>query len=159
MMVLVLVFLILNTPRLILGLIEVTEMNAVKKCFEQGKNYELTKETYILDFIARCLVILNSSVNFLIYCLAGSEFRSKLLIWMDWRRIEIMSRRREGRRLRKGNDTNERAELSCHGFTVLNLIWRQFNSVQFSILTGNKIKIVLGSKQPCWGLWGGGNKY
>ena len=132
MMVLVLVFLILNTPRLILGLIEVTELNIVKKCYEHGQNYEVPKQTYILDFIARFLVILNSSVNFLIYCLAGSEFRSKLFIWIGWRKMERMSRRGEGRRLRKGKELSEGAELSCDGLnsSKVNMDTIQFSSVQ-----------------------------
>ena len=78
MMVLVLVFLILNPPRLILGMIEVTQLTTVEECYEHGLDYHVSKQTYILDFLARFLVILNSSVNFLIYCLVGSEFRSKL---------------------------------------------------------------------------------
>ena len=78
MMVLVLVFLILNTPRLILGVIEVTQLKTVEQCYEHGLDYQVSKQTYILDFLARFLVILNSSINFLIYCLVGSEFRSKL---------------------------------------------------------------------------------
>jgi hypothetical protein len=128
-----LVFLILITPRLILGLIEVIELNTVKRCYEHGQNSEVLKQTYILDFIARFLVILNSSVNFLIYCMAGSEFRSKLLIWMGWKRIELMSRRREGRRLRKGKDTSEGAELSCDGLNSTKLIMEtiHFSSVQY----------------------------
>ena len=133
MMVLVLVFLILNTPRLILGLIEVTELNTVKKCYEHGQNYEVPKQTYILDFIARFLVILNSSVNFLIYCLTGSAFRSKLLIRMGWRRMERMRRRREGGRLRKGKETSEGAELSCDGLNSSKLITEtiQLSYVQY----------------------------
>ena len=78
MMVLVLVFLILNTPRLILGMIEVTQLSTVEECYEHGLDYHVSKQTYILDFLARLAVILNSSVNFVIYCLVGSEFRSKL---------------------------------------------------------------------------------
>ena len=113
MMVLVLVFLILNTPRLILGFIEVTKLNSVKKCYEHTQNYEVPKQTYILDFIERFLVTLNSSVNFLIYCLTGSEFRSKLVIWMGWRRMERMSSSREGMKLRIGKEISEH---SCEGF-------------------------------------------
>ena len=79
MMVLVLVFLILNSPRLILGLIEVTQLSAVELCYEHNLDYHISKETYILDFLARFLVIVNSSTNFLIYCLTGSQFRHQLV--------------------------------------------------------------------------------
>ena len=95
MMALVFVFLILNTPRLILGLIEVvetshfspcngnlyrqvTQLPRVEACYEAGLEYYMKKETYILDLLARFLVIINSSVNFVIYCLVGSQFRSEL---------------------------------------------------------------------------------
>jgi len=77
-MALVLVFLVLNTPRLILGLIEVTQLPRVEACYEAGLDYYIKKETYILDLLARFLVIINSSVNFVIYCLVGSQFRTEL---------------------------------------------------------------------------------
>ena len=79
MMVLVVVFLLLNCPRLALGLIEVTQLSEVAHCFQQGLDYHLYKETYLLDFTARFLVIINSSINVIIYCLAGSQFRNKLI--------------------------------------------------------------------------------
>ena len=79
MMVLVLIFLILNCPRLVLGLIEVTQLYSVELCYHHHLDYHIKKETYLLDFAARFLVILNSSINFIIYCLAGSQFRHKLL--------------------------------------------------------------------------------
>ena len=78
MMAIVLVFLILNIPRLILGIMEVVEIGTVEVCYELGLDYDVGKHIYILDFIARFLVILNSSVNFIIYCLVGSEFREQL---------------------------------------------------------------------------------
>jgi len=78
MMALVVVFILLNMPRLVLGLIEVLHMPTVEKCFEEDHDFHLGKTTYIVDFVARFLVILNSSVNFMIYCLVGSEFRGKL---------------------------------------------------------------------------------
>ena len=96
MMALVLVFLVLNTPRLILTFIEVrslykilnvynflfydqvTQLPMVETCYAAGLDYKLTKETYILDFLARFLVVVNSSVNFVIYCLVGSQFRAEL---------------------------------------------------------------------------------
>ena len=78
MLILVTVFLILNTPRLILGIVEVTQLSTVEQCYEQGLPYNISKQIYLLDFLARFLVILNSSINFIIYILVGSEFRSKL---------------------------------------------------------------------------------
>ena len=77
-LVLVMTFLILNSPRLILGLIEVTQLSTVEECYEHGLSYNISKMIYLLDFIARFLVILNSSLNFIIYILVGSEFRTKL---------------------------------------------------------------------------------
>ena len=79
MMVLVVVFLLLNCPRLVLGLIEVTQLSTVELCYQQGQDFNILKITYLLDFTARFLVILNSSVNFIIYCVAGSQFRHKLM--------------------------------------------------------------------------------
>ena len=78
MMVMVLVFLILNTPRIILGVMEVSELRNVELCYEKDMDYNMPKQTYIFDFFARFLVIINSSVNFLIYCVVGSEFRRQL---------------------------------------------------------------------------------
>ena len=85
MLILVTVFLILNTPRLILGIVEVTQLSTVEQCYEQGLPYNISKQTYLMDFLARFLVILNSSVNFVIYCLVGSEFRANLYTRRGWR--------------------------------------------------------------------------
>ena len=79
MMVLVVVFLVLNSPRLVLGLIEVTQLSSVELCYRHGLDYHIHKQTYLLDFAARFLVIVNSSINFIIYCLVGSEFRHHLM--------------------------------------------------------------------------------
>ena len=78
-MVLVMVFLLLNSPRLVLSLVEVTQLSTVEKCYKLGLDFHIYKTTYLLDFTARFLVILNSSINFIIYCMAGSQFRHKLL--------------------------------------------------------------------------------
>ena len=79
MMVLVVVFLFFNCPRLVLGLIEVTQLSTVELCYQHGLDFHIHKITYLLDFTARFLVILNSSFNFIIYCMAGSQFRHKLM--------------------------------------------------------------------------------
>ena len=100
MMVLVLVFLILNTPRLILGLVEVnflilfilttsflplkvTQLPRIETCYEAGLDYYQEKQTYIFDFLARLFVVINCSINFLIYCLVGSQFRTELSTMVD----------------------------------------------------------------------------
>ena len=54
MMVLVLVFLILNTPRIILGVVEVSQLRTVEQCYENDLEYHVTKQYYILDFFADC---------------------------------------------------------------------------------------------------------
>ena len=106
MMVLVLVFLILNSPRLILGLIEVTQLSAVELCYEHNLDYHISKETYLLDFLARLLVIVNSSTNFLIYCLTGSQFRHQLVDMLD-RVTGSTEHCREGRlRIARGRKDN-----------------------------------------------------
>ena len=78
MMAVVLLFLVFNIPRLILGIMEVVQIGTVELCYENGFEYDVGKEVYIVDIFARFLVILNSSVNFIIYCLVGSEFREEL---------------------------------------------------------------------------------
>ena len=98
MMVLVLIFLILNCPRLVLGLIEVTQLYSVELCYHHHLDYHIKKETYLIDFAARFLVIINSSINFIIYCLAGSQFRHKLLEILN----KISGKQREMRSKRLG---------------------------------------------------------
>ena len=61
-----------------LSCIQVTRLNTVEQCFEADEDYHVSKLTYILDFVARFLVVLNSSINFVIYCFVGSQFRIEL---------------------------------------------------------------------------------
>ena len=55
-----------------------TKLNTVEFCYESGRDYNISRETYIIDYIARFLTVVNSSFNFVIYCLVGSQFRSEL---------------------------------------------------------------------------------
>ena len=42
-------------------------------------NYSIPEWQLVMDQFARYLVVLNSSINFIIYCLAGNQFRSVLI--------------------------------------------------------------------------------
>ena len=65
MMALVLVFLLLNMPRLVLCLIEVLHLPTVEKCYNNKYNFYATKLTYVVDFIARFGV--KNSFDYIIY--------------------------------------------------------------------------------------------
>ncbi|XP_023346074.1 FMRFamide receptor isoform X2 [Eurytemora carolleeae] len=80
MTVLVVVFLGLNVPRLFLSFKEVTSIRTVEKCLDNGIFFNISEETYIADFIARLCAVLNSSINFIIYCMFGTEFRKQLFL-------------------------------------------------------------------------------
>ena len=105
MMVLVVVFLLLNCPRLVLGLIEVTQLSTVELCYQQGQDFNILKITYLLDFTARFLVILNSSINFIIYCVAGSQFRQKLMTILN-----LSTESAVGRKIRRNLGEEDQTE-------------------------------------------------
>ena len=79
MMVMVLVFLLTNFTRVLLGIQELLEYSDADWCYLHDYDYHHSMLIYIMDFTARFLVILNSSINFLIYCMVGSKFRGRLL--------------------------------------------------------------------------------
>ena len=68
-------FAVLNLPRIIASTIEVMNTNQIIHCVEQ--NYVPHKEFYLLDFIARICMILNSATNFLVYCAISTPFQVK----------------------------------------------------------------------------------
>ena len=51
----------------------------VVHCVLSSPSYTVPEWQMVMDQVARYLVVLNSSINFLIYCLAGNQFRSVLL--------------------------------------------------------------------------------
>jgi len=75
----VLTFLLLNLPRLILGIFEISRFRVVVLCVLSSYNYSVPEWQWVMDQVARYLVVLNSSINFIIYCLAGKQFRCVLL--------------------------------------------------------------------------------
>ena len=60
-----------------------TQLSRIESCYEAGLDYYQEKQTYILDFLARFFVVINCSINFVIYCLVGSQFRTELSSMMD----------------------------------------------------------------------------
>lgn len=78
MSIIVLTFLLLNMPRCVIGLFEATRFRMILKCFSSIGHYVAPSWQLQLDLIARYMAVLNSSVNFLIYCVAGRQFRTGL---------------------------------------------------------------------------------
>ena len=93
----VLVFLLLNLPRLLLGMFEISRQlvsfdysyflhnfgnfrySLMVACFNTPAGRYVGPEWQLLvDMLARYLAVLNSSINFIIYCVAGKQFRSIL---------------------------------------------------------------------------------
>jgi len=69
-------FAVLNLPRIIASTVEVINTNQIIHCVEQ--NYVPHKEFYLLDFVARICMILNSATNFLVYCAISTPFQVRL---------------------------------------------------------------------------------
>jgi hypothetical protein len=44
-------------------------------CIEAGRQYIPSMEFYKLDSVARLLMVLNSAINFLIYCAVSTAFQ------------------------------------------------------------------------------------
>ena len=74
------VFMILNLPKTMIALWEVSTIPSILDCYDRKCGYFITSKRWIADIIVRYLVMLNSSTNFLIYCFVGSNFRNTLLV-------------------------------------------------------------------------------
>ena len=73
-------FAVLNFPRFIATIIEVVNTNLIIKCVENEVRYLPTISFYRLDYFARMLMVLNSAINFLIYCAVSTPFKVLILI-------------------------------------------------------------------------------
>jgi len=47
----------------------------ILKCIEAGTDYMSVLTFYTADTIARLLMVINSSINFLVYCAGSSQFQ------------------------------------------------------------------------------------
>jgi hypothetical protein len=71
----VVVFILLNMVRVILGSLEVADTWVIIKCVKAKVDFSRNLAFYKVDMVARLLMVLNSSVNFLIYCGASKKFQ------------------------------------------------------------------------------------
>ena len=78
MMTLVMVFIILNIPRTSLLVYEASTIPNILDCHNRKCPYFISSTRWLVDSIIRYLVMLTSSVNFIIYCFVGSTFRTNL---------------------------------------------------------------------------------
>ena len=72
-------FLVLNLPRIVASSIEVYHSNVILNCIEHNTRYVPTMNYYKLDFFARFFMVVNSAINFLIYCAVSTSFQVCLL--------------------------------------------------------------------------------
>jgi hypothetical protein len=79
MMTIVAVFILLSIPKVILALFEVSTIPNILECHKRKCRYHVSSERWVADSIIRYLVMLNSSINFIIYCFLGSKFRETML--------------------------------------------------------------------------------
>ena len=75
--VIVVTFVLLNMLRLILCFFEVAQMFTVMKCLGEGGlgQYQQSLHFHTSDNVARLLMVVNSSVNFLIYSCFSKSFQ------------------------------------------------------------------------------------
>ena len=68
-------FFLLNLPRIALGGYEVSNTWLILRCVAKDSKYLSTLTFYRWDTISRLLMVINSSINFLIYCAGSQQFK------------------------------------------------------------------------------------
>ena len=89
MMTIVTVFITLSIPRMVLAMYEVATIPRILECYRRNCHYYISSTRWVADSIVRYLVMLNSSTNFLIYCLYGSQFRTTLVSLFKFRQKNL----------------------------------------------------------------------
>ena len=75
-------FFCLNMPRFVLGSFEVSNTWLILRCLENKVKYLSPLTFYRWDCISRLLMVVNSSINFLIYCTGSDQFKvSAVMVW------------------------------------------------------------------------------
>ncbi len=71
----VVIFLCLNMPRMLVGGYEVSETWLILQCVEADYEYMPNLTFYEWDTVSRLLMVVNSAINFLIYCTGNQLFK------------------------------------------------------------------------------------
>ena len=70
-------FITLNLPRIIATANEIRNLDIIIFCIEKKRDYIGSLLAFQFDLVARTCMIINSSVNFIIYCAMSSAFKVK----------------------------------------------------------------------------------
>lgn len=81
-MAIILIFLVCHTPRILLDIRELATVHLASYCNKAGR-YEFRMWSLILLNVSHFLLVVNSSVNMVVYCLLGSKFRAQVKKIMD----------------------------------------------------------------------------
>ena len=89
--------LVTNLPRVILDIHEAATIRIAQRCGEAGKDQFALWSMLCLS-VAHFLLVLNSSLNVVIYCFTSSQFRTELVKIFDLfaYRMGFRKRRRHG---------------------------------------------------------------
>ena len=90
-------FLGTNLPRILLDINEAATIRQARLCSDAGKN-EFPLWSLLCLSVAHFLLVVNSSINVVIYCLLGSKFRGEFVKIIDLfaYRMGCRKRRRHG---------------------------------------------------------------
>ena len=69
------IFFCFNLPRIVVGGYEVSKTWLILHCVASGAEYMPNLTFYRWDTVSRLLMVVNSSINFLIYCTGSEQFK------------------------------------------------------------------------------------
>ena len=81
-MIIILIFLVCHAPRIILDINELATIKISEYCESIGA-LEYSFWSILVLNISHFLLVVNSSVNMIVYCLLGSRFRAEVKKIMD----------------------------------------------------------------------------